>query len=160
MVITSFSINNKDEMSSFFEKTFLLADISMNIAFRMIFLTLSNIKVNFTKQKLKQKLYIIAKTFSTTRSIKRFGKKEFGIVIFDLDNKNFVVYITILINSDLDLEIHPYHRAHIAFLKVDKALISIFFKYANFLNVFSKDLIAKFSKNRKINNHTINLVED
>lgn len=47
IVITCFLINDKDEKSCFFEETFLLADISMNITFEMLFLTLNNAEVNF-----------------------------------------------------------------------------------------------------------------
>lgn len=36
-------IDNKDEKSHFFKKTFLFADISMDITLKMFFLTLSNI---------------------------------------------------------------------------------------------------------------------
>lgn len=39
MVIGLFQIDNKDKKSSFFEKTFLLVNISMDIAFRMLFFT-------------------------------------------------------------------------------------------------------------------------
>lgn len=47
IVIVRFQINNKNKNSCFFEETFLFADISMYIAFRISFLFLSNIKVNF-----------------------------------------------------------------------------------------------------------------
>lgn len=53
MVITSFSIDNKDGKSCFFEDTFLLADISIDISFGMLFLTLSNIEINFNNEELK-----------------------------------------------------------------------------------------------------------
>lgn len=47
MVIVSFQMDDKDKKSRFFEKTFLVADINMDVAFRMSFFTLNNIKVNF-----------------------------------------------------------------------------------------------------------------
>lgn len=47
MVIASFQINDKDRKSCFFEETLLLADININIAFRMLFLILSNVEVSF-----------------------------------------------------------------------------------------------------------------
>lgn len=47
IVIASFQIKNKKERSQFFEETFFLADISMNIALRIFFLTLSNVEINF-----------------------------------------------------------------------------------------------------------------
>lgn len=47
IVIVLFQVDNKDERSHFFEKTFLLTDISMVVVFEILFLTLSNVKVNF-----------------------------------------------------------------------------------------------------------------
>lgn len=47
IVITSFFVNGKDRRSRFFRETFLLADISMDVAFGMSFLILSNVKANF-----------------------------------------------------------------------------------------------------------------
>lgn len=53
IVVASFSIDNKNGKSCFFEKTFLLANINIDVAFRISFLTLSNIKVNFNNCKLR-----------------------------------------------------------------------------------------------------------
>lgn len=47
IVITSFSMKDKERMSYFFEKTFLLADISMDITLDMPFSSLSNIEIDF-----------------------------------------------------------------------------------------------------------------
>lgn len=47
IVITSFRVDNKDGKFPFFEETSLLADISINIALGIFFLTLSNVEVNF-----------------------------------------------------------------------------------------------------------------
>ena len=47
MVIASFSIKDKEEKSRFFEETFLLADISIDIALGIPFFTLSNVEIDF-----------------------------------------------------------------------------------------------------------------
>lgn len=47
IVITLLQVDDKDKKFYFFEETFSLADISMIIAFGMLFLILSNVKVNF-----------------------------------------------------------------------------------------------------------------
>lgn len=47
MVIASFIINNKDGKSCFLEEIFLSANISINIAFEIFFLILSNVQTNF-----------------------------------------------------------------------------------------------------------------
>lgn len=53
IVIASFLINDKNENSRFLKEMFLLADISMGIALGILFLILSNVKVNFGNQELK-----------------------------------------------------------------------------------------------------------
>ena len=55
---------------------------------------------------------------------------------------------------------HPLRRAQIAYLETDKAFIKIPSKYANFADVFSPKLAIKLLKHTKINNHTIELVDD
>lgn len=50
MIITTFLVNNKNKKSRFLEETFLLIEISMNIAFGIFFLILSNIKIDFNTQ--------------------------------------------------------------------------------------------------------------
>lgn len=54
----------------------------------------------------------------------------------------------------------PFFEAHIVFLKADEVFISLFSKYIYFIDIFSKDLAAKFLEYIKINNHAINLVWD
>lgn len=66
MVITPFLVEDKNERSYFFEGTFLLANISMDVACRMSFFILSNVKINFIDQELKWRSYTIAKILPTT----------------------------------------------------------------------------------------------
>lgn len=47
MVVASFQVNDKDKESRFLEKTFLPTNISIDIAFRIFFLNLGNVKVHF-----------------------------------------------------------------------------------------------------------------
>ena len=46
IVIAAFSITNKANQVKFFEKTFLLANISLKVIFGMLFLILSNADVD------------------------------------------------------------------------------------------------------------------
>lgn len=134
MVITSFSINDIDKKSQFFKTTFLLVEISMNVAFEIFFFILSNVKVNFIDQKLNTAL--------------------------DFDNETFIVYIVYFINSNLHLEMHHFCITQISLLKTNETSTFIFSEYADFVDIFSKDLSAKVSKHFKINNHVIDLIED
>lgn len=52
MVIACFLVENKVGKSHFFEDTFLLGDISMNIACRMLLFIFNIVKMNFTDQEL------------------------------------------------------------------------------------------------------------
>ncbi len=47
MVVSNFSVLNKDGKERFFEESFLLADVKPDIIFEMSFLTMSNINVDF-----------------------------------------------------------------------------------------------------------------
>lgn len=105
-MIASFLVDDINKKFSFFEKIFLLADISIDIVLGMLFLTLSNIKVNFNNQELKYKLYTLAKALSTIKYIDIIRKKEFAITALDPDNEIFVVYIASLICSNLGLKVY------------------------------------------------------
>ena len=55
---------------------------------------------------------------------------------------------------------HSLRRAQIAHLEVDKATSDIPDKYADFIDIFSPKLAVKFPEHIKINNYTIELVND
>lgn len=105
----------------------------MDVALQMFFFTWSNVKINFTNQEHKQRLFIIIKTFSTTRQVKLVRKKEFATAILNLNNEIFVVYIA------LALEVYLFYKAHLVFLNGNKTLIFVFLKYTNFASIFSKN---------------------
>lgn len=46
IIITSFSMDKKDEKSGFFEETLLVAQINIDVAFEISFLILGNIRIN------------------------------------------------------------------------------------------------------------------
>lgn len=48
MVIAFFLVNDKDRRFQFFEKNFLLPDMSMHVALVMSFLILGNVQINFS----------------------------------------------------------------------------------------------------------------
>ena len=52
MVVSTFSISNKDGKERFFEENFLLADIKPDIVFKMLFLTINNTNIDFQAQNL------------------------------------------------------------------------------------------------------------
>ena len=52
MVVSTFSILNKDDRKRFFGESFLLADVKPDVVFEIFFLTMSNINVNFQNRNL------------------------------------------------------------------------------------------------------------
>lgn len=62
MAIALFQVVNKDGKSHFFQQTFLVANINMNVAFRISSFTLSNPRVNFNNQELHLRSYIVSET--------------------------------------------------------------------------------------------------
>lgn len=150
MVIVSFSLNDKDRKSRYFEETFLLPHISIDVAFEMLFLTVNNVQINFNNQELKWKLYTPTKTLPTIRRVYVIEKKEFVTTALNPGNEAFVVYIASISSSDPT--IHLSCLAQIAFLKTNEALIAILSKYTDFTDAFFLDLMTKFLKYTKINN--------
>lgn len=135
-----------------------MADISMNITFRILFFNLNNIKISFVEQ-LISRLYIIIKDLFTTRQVEFNAKKEFIIASLNFYNEVFIIYVISFKYLDIDIKINFFYRAQIVFLKTTKTLISIFSKYANFINIFFKYLITKLSEYTRIKNQAINFVQ-
>ena len=52
MVVTAFSVTDQASKVSFFEKTFLVVNISPDVVFWMLFLTLSGANIDFLKREL------------------------------------------------------------------------------------------------------------
>ena len=122
IVIPSFFMEDKEEKYRFFEKTFLLVNISIDIAFKILFLILSNIKIDFNDCYLLKKTYTAVGALPTMRRGKLIGKKKFVTIIFDSEDEAFVVHIT-----PISQESHVHHskKAHIALFKADEAFITI-----------------------------------
>ena len=67
MVIAGFSLQVKLGKARFFEKTFLLADTSMEVVLGMLFLILSKADIRFTKKECVWRSYTAVEALSTTR---------------------------------------------------------------------------------------------
>ena len=52
MVVSTFSVSDKDGKERLFEESFLLADVNLDIVLGMLFLTMSNADVNFQARDL------------------------------------------------------------------------------------------------------------
>ena len=97
--------------------------------------------------------------FLTTKQVKLIEKNKFAAAAFDLKHKIFIIHIAVLsINSGN--KIHPFKRAKITHLKVDKAPTKVFSKYGDFANIFLLKLVIELFEYTKINNHAIELVDN
>ena len=53
MVVSTFSVSDKDSKERFFKKSFLLAEVKPEIVLEMLFLTMNNADVNFQARDLQ-----------------------------------------------------------------------------------------------------------
>ena len=163
MIVADFLVTDKINQAGFFEKTFLMANISPKIVLKIPFLILSNVDVDFLDWKLWYKIYTFKKTFPITRHVKLMSKKEFATAMFGPEYESFVVQIAsfsfVASPSSFLLNVHPFNKSQIAGLITEKAFIKIFAKYLNFADIFSSDLASKLLEHTGINNQAIKLVD-
>ena len=147
MVVAVFSMTNQANKVRFFEKTFLVANVSLDVVFKMSFLILNDADVDFLKKKLWWSTYTIEEVFLTTTRVKLVGKIEFAAATLDSGLETFVIYVASLETPSNTQKSNVYlsHRAQIAALVANKAPTSISTKYSDFANVFSPELASELS---------------
>ena len=96
MIVAAFSVEDKANWVRFFEKTFLVANVSPEVVFGILFLTLSGADVDFSGRELRWRTYTIKKAFPTTRRVKLVGKKEFVAIAIDPEHENYIVHVASL----------------------------------------------------------------
>ena len=160
MIVIAFSMTDKADKVRFFEETFLVVNISLDMVFGIHFLTLSDADIDFLKRKLWWRFYIIKEAFLTTKQVELVGKKEFASAVHDLGHESFVVHIAFLESLSQESDIHPSCKTQIAALVANEAFTLIPTEYSDFADVFSPKLTSKLPKHPRINNHTIKLVNN
>ncbi len=85
------------------------------------------------------------------------NKSKFATITLDENVKTFVVYIATL-SAALAMQIHPSYQAQIGLLFADKTLIKVLFKYFDYADVFSFNLVIELPENMGMNEHTIELI--
>ena len=160
MVVSAFSMMYKANRVRFFEKTFLVANVSLEVVFGMLFLTLSGVKIDFSGRELRWKTYTTEETLLITRHVELVGKKEFAAAALDPEYETYVVHIVSLSSTPLaSLDVHPSWRPQISELIAKEAPRKVSAEYSDFTDIFSLDLVSELPKHTKINNHAIELVE-
>ena len=147
MVLASFQIEDKLSRIQYFQKTFLLADISVKVVLRMPFLTLSNVNIQFAEKKLTWRSYITTEALPTTKRVEIIDKKEFAGVALDENVEAFVVHVTSL--SLKLISIHPAQKAQIALLIAKKVKIPT--NYLDFSDVFLEEKALVLSEITDLN---------
>ena len=145
----------------FFEKAFLVANVSQEVVFEMPFLILSGADVDFLGRKLQYRAYITKEALPTTIRVKLVGKKEFAATVLDPEYEIYVVHVASLSSTSLvvSLNVHPCQRPQISGLIAKEGPTKVLAKYLDFTDVFSLDLASKLPKHTGINNHAIELVD-
>ena len=155
MVLADFQVEDKLERTRFFQETFLLANISIEVVLSMSFLTLSNANVQFVEKELTWRSYITAEALPTTKRIKLINKKKFAKAALDENSETFVIYVA---SFNLVPRIHPDRKAKIAFLLTKE--VKILDKYSDFIDVFLEKKALVLPKRTKLNEYAINLEDD
>ena len=164
MIVVAFSVTDKANQVRFFKKTFLIANISPEIVFGMLSLTLSNTDINFLGRELRWRTYITEEALLTTRRVQLVGKKMLAAVMLDLKGETFIVYVTSLssdtlpISPPLGLDVHLFYRLQVSGLIAEKAFTKVPTEYSDITHVFSPDLAFKLPEHIGINNHAIELL--
>ena len=83
MIIAAFQVVDKLGSFCFFQETFLLADISMEVVLGISFLTFGNANIQFTKKQLTWRTYTTKKALPTTRQVEIIDQKEFAKTALD-----------------------------------------------------------------------------
>ena len=108
IIVIAFSVMDKANRVRFFKKTFLVANVSLKVVFVMLFVTLSDMHVDFSGWELWWRPYTIEKALLTTRRVKIVGKKEFAAAALDLEHETYVVHVAFL--GSISLNVHPSWR--------------------------------------------------
>ena len=110
MVVSTFSLLDKDGWERFFEESFLLADVKPDTVLGISFLTISNADVDFQARNLQWRSYTTGDILPTTRRVEQIGKKEFPAAALDPEYGAFVVHIPALCVDSGD-KVHLSKRA-------------------------------------------------
>lgn len=78
------------------KETILLADTSIKVVLRILFLTLSNTNMQFVRIKLEWSSYITAEVLPITKKVEVIDKREYTSMVLNKNLETFVIYIITL----------------------------------------------------------------
>lgn len=106
MVIVRFSIQNMSGKIRFFDKTFWLADISIEMVLEIPFLILSNVNIQFDTKSFIWNSYIRFETWFTIKEIELINKHKFVKTALDKNSETFVIHVAVLDTFKLAIQIY------------------------------------------------------
>ena len=160
MVVATFSVEDKANRVRFFEETFLVANVSLEVVLGILFFALSGTDIDFSGRELRWRTYTTEKVFPTTRRVELMGKKEFAATVIDPEHETYVVYVASLSSTPLAfLDIYPSRRPQVSGLIAEEAPTKVSAEYSDFADVFSPNLASKLPEHTGINDHAIKLVD-
>ena len=97
------------------------------------------------------------KALPTNRRVEIINKREFAAAALNADNETFVVHVA-AIAEPTTMPIHLSRQAQVATLMSEETGIPT--EYSEFSNIFSSDSAAELSKHTRINDHSIDLLDN
>ena len=103
MVFAGFQVEDKLGRARFFQKSFLLAETSMEVVLGMLFLTFNNANIQFAEKELTWRSYTTAEALPTTKRVELIDKREFAKAA----SETFEVHVAALEDPLAEMAIHP-----------------------------------------------------
>ncbi len=154
MVLVNFQVEDKLGRAWFFQETFLVANVSVEVVLGMLFFTLSNADVVFKDRELIWKSYTPTEALLTTKRVLMIGRKELVAAALDPDKEAFVVHVASL-SLGAKMSVHPAREVQIALLVAEE--VTTLAEYSDFADAFSKESAAELHERSDINENAINL---
>ena len=93
IVVAAFLVTNKANQIRFFKEIFLMANVSLEVVFGILFFTLNSADVDFLDWKLWWRTYTTKKALPTIRRVKLVDKKEFAAATLEPEHETYVVHV-------------------------------------------------------------------
>ena len=96
MVLATFQLENKQERTRFFQETFLMPDIAIEIVLEILFLAFSKVEINFAEWELIRRTYSLDEALPTTKRVQIINCRKFAAAALALDKEAFVMHVAYL----------------------------------------------------------------